>query len=141
MKKIKVYFGEISTVRGLESVTFVLFDEGNNPIMETTVSLGNLGGLLLGDKVNCVYIPTGVDRIGKKTQSKQEEVFVPFGPWAQREVFLDEALKPFEVDGWFANRRDLQDPKRFIKHENNKELFGAYYDVRFERFIENPNEE
>jgi hypothetical protein len=141
MKKTKVYEGELRTVRGLESVTFVVFDEKNNPIMETTVKLENLGALLFGASVKCLYIPTGVDRIGKKTETKQEEIFVPFGPWEQREVDVDTALASFEVDGWFANRRDLQDPRRFVKHENNAELLGAFYDVRFERFIEDPTKQ
>jgi len=140
MKKVSVYHGEVSAVRGLESFIFVLFDEANNPIMETTVSMEKLGALLFGDRVKCVYIPTGVDRIGKKTQTKQEEVFVKFGPWEEREADVDVALAPFEVDGWFANRRDLQSPKTFIRHENGNELQGAYYDVRFERYIDNSTE-
>lgn len=140
MTKIKVYEGKLATVRGLDGVTFVVFDEKGNPIMETILKLDKLGSLLFGNTEPCLYIPTGVDRIGKKIESKQQEIFLPLGQWEQREADIDAAVAPFEVDGWFANKRDLQNPRRFVRHENTAELVGAYYDVRFERFIEDPTE-
>ena len=121
-------------------VKFIVKDHNGEPVFEIDVLNSILGDIMYDGGGACQYTPVGIEKIGKVKETKTMEVFVSFGPWEERLEYMNKALAPFEVDGWIGRRVDLQDPRRFIKHENGKELVGAYYEVHFDRFVKTLNE-
>lgn len=125
------YRGKIEPVLKGDTVTFIVKNRTDDSIFEIKVLISDLGDLIYHG-VDCEYIPSGVDIVDENKETKSAEVFVAAGPWNKLEENIEEALLPFKSDGWIGNIQDLKDPKRFIRHE---EELGAYYNVRFSRYI------
>jgi len=125
------YRGKIEPILKGDTVTFIVKNRNGDSIFEIKVLTSDLGNMIYHD-VDCEYLQSGVDIVDENKEIKSVEVFVAAGPWDKLEENIEEALLPFKSDGWVANTQDLKDPKRFIRHE---EELGAYYNVRFSRYM------
>ncbi len=71
--------------------------------------------------------------VGKKHEHKTEDVAMTLYSTFSREqqkAAVEEAITPYEVDGWMGNRSDLENHHRLVKGPN-----GPRYRVTFHRFV------
>jgi hypothetical protein len=73
--------------------------------------------------------------LGKKSESKKETVFIPLfsGDEARYQDSLDAHLRPFETDGWKANRESADNILNMISYDPVKQ--GRLMSIEFHRYI------
>lgn len=99
--------------------------------LEVRVPLASFAEALTG----LAYVPVdlevrGLDRIGMTREHKTERV-----PFLGRGR-ADEAIAPFEIDGWTGSRRDYENHHKSIRTDE-----GEFQAISFERHVPTPNSE
>ena len=137
--KTKVLPGKINITRPIdprvdyEYISITIQDYlSHGEIVEVKVPLEQFSKAITGQAYqDCEVHYPPQKNIGKVRENKSE--FVPFDSpnYKVTEEELNEALKPFEVDGWKGRREDL------TNHHNRGNLGGLDgYNVVFVRYIE-----
>ena len=120
-----------------DSFAVTLSDVEGTDVMTICLGGDEMMRLLTGSIVACSFVPFfGAKKVGKKREKATQEVFIPFGPFEEYEQYVESALKSFEVEGWIAHREDLKDPRCFVRYQGPKMEPGAWYNVRFERYVD-----
>lgn len=114
-----------------------LVDESSSCLIaQIKIDFKEFGQCITGQShMKCSYmlIP---DNSGKKLETKHEHVFVPDGPYDDRDKIAKRALKPHENDGWRGDMRDATNhTHRCVKHETRGKIKGAVMDVAFRRYV------
>lgn len=115
-----------------EFMSIVLTDAmSGTRVIEARMALDESTRALTSSNGECVFSLWG-QKAGMRREVKREKVFVPNGPYNEREARAIAAIKPYEVDGWQGNESGA------VNHHNCRKYHdgGADYTVSFIRFVE-----
>jgi len=97
-------------------------DESRISFLEIRMTLEEFGRMLHAPTIaSCTVITRGLDRLGWKAETKTEAVTIE--GYAPDAGAVNEALRPFEVDGWRGRRRDIGN-----SHRRTKDGFRVLFD-------------
>lgn len=101
-------------------------DSSHIAFLDVYLSLEDFAKTLTNSYMDCEYELRGIQNVGKKLETKTENV--PLNdPYMTTDEARLEALKPFEVDGWKARESDISNHHRYQKDSIS---------VTFSRFVE-----
>lgn len=107
-------FVQVSIVDELSGMRLVAFD----------VALAGFASAVTGRAgIDGTYKLTNLDRVGKRCETKRVAVQRP-----DTDADVDAILAPFEVDGWQARRRDIQNHHNWCGKNEVAVLFTRYVD-------------
>ncbi len=119
---------------GGEEVGFeisVLCDDSRIEHIEIELTPENLAKALATRWVECAYRIRGVDKLGSKQEYKNEMVTVRDSSHENREAVAQEAIRPFEVDGWYGRVEDALNHHNIVRKDDG----STDYRVHFCRWV------
>lgn len=88
--------------------------------LEVELTSEQLGDAITGQgSVDCNFKLGGLEYIGMKRENKEEWIEIKKGEFIiQDHKRQEELLAPYEVDGWMAHQRDLENHHNFNQKKN-----------------------
>jgi hypothetical protein len=138
LDNVSIHIGFVHCNSGEDEIRIEISDENSSVrFFEGTLSVEAFAGCAFGHRLAHFYRAEirGLDLLGKYLESKHE--FVPFD-WGSRHSpdeekrLKQEALKPFEVDGWKARRGDMDNHHNWVRSGEK----GTGYNVVFFRHVD-----
>lgn len=91
--------------------------------IKISMTLENLANLITNrGYIDCDFEFNAIEKVGLTREHKTEIVELPeeimFISKPENEKVLDDALKPFEVDGWIGRKSDLTNYHNRVKNKN-----------------------
>ena len=110
-----------------------LIDAGNSICLgEVRMHLGDFAEALLGlGHVDCEF-DLDTSRVGLIAERKTIDVYVPDGPFSERQERARQAVAAYEVDGWQGR---ISDALNHHRRKTTLAVGGALYSVSFERLV------
>ena len=109
--------------------------------VEARVLLAAFARALTGRSVDCTLEVRGLDKVGMRYEHQRLLVWVPDGPWGEREARAKAAVELCEVDGWKGRVEDaLNHHNRRSQMDRSDQQADLHaYEVFFSRHV--PDEE
>jgi hypothetical protein len=123
IRPCQVRIGRWSGSDGQEAVIELEDEVSGVRLLEIHLSLAALGEAITGMSTEAYYEVTGSFALaGMRREYKEEAIFVPqvdYNQHNRQNLFVAQALKPYEVDGWVARPEDMYNHHRQTSMRGN----------------------
>jgi len=140
--KGEIHIGRVTSNVEDDFITVELKDSNSSTTFaRAKISFSNFSKAITSQIVDCEIDVLGLDKIGKKLETKRIDVYFPKNYSSKTDPddkIIENVLSEFEIDGWKGDKSYVKNHHNYIG-EKSTELSDCY-SMLFRRYIEKEKE-